>query len=102
MSLFKKLFGSSPFPNLENFFFSHFSIWRATNLDDEIITEMVLIAEKDCITHVVPLGFRMNMYEKDGKRVLDYSTMDDLGDKIDFQQIIENKKIAVNSELFKD
>ena len=89
------------FAQLEDFFFSHFSIWRSPDLDDEVISEMILIAEKDQITHIVPLGFRMNLYEKDGKRALDYSTMDDLftGDRIDFQQIIENKKIAINPEV---
>jgi len=91
------------FQHLEDFFWSHFCIWRGENdLDDEVISEMVIVAEKNQITHIVPLGFRMNMYEKDGQRLLNYSTMDDFGDEIDFQQIIEKNKIAVNSEIFKD
>lgn len=85
---------------MEDFLFSHFSIWRNSDLDDEVITEMVLIAEKDRITHIVPLGFRMNLYEKDGQRLLNYSAMDKIGDKIDFQEIMEKNKIEINSEIF--
>ena len=88
------------YPHLEDFFYQHFSTWRNTDLEDEVLSEMVLVAEKDRLTHVVPLGFRMDLFEKaDGTKVLNYSTMDDWGDKIDFQQIIENRKIGINPEV---
>ncbi len=90
------------FQLLERFFFNHFSVWRDSGLVDEVISEMVLIAEKDRVTHIVPMGFRMNLYEKDGKKILDYSTTEDLGDKIDFQQIIEKNKIAVNQDILEN
>mgnify|MGYP003575078070 CR=1 FL=1 len=85
------------FKDNEMFFWRHFSAWRNSDLPDEVITEYVLIGEKDKgIADIVLMGFRMNAYEKDGKYVLSYSVFDDgdspIGDKIDFAEIIERRK----------
>lgn len=85
------------FKDNEMFFWRHFSAWRNSDLPDEVISEYVLIGEKDKgITDIVLMGFRMNAYEKDGKYVLSYSVFDDgdspIGDKIDFAEIIERRK----------
>lgn len=85
------------FKDNEMFFWRHFSVWRDSNLPDEVISEYVLIGEKDKgITDIALMGFRMNAYEKDGKYLLNYSVFDDgdspIGDKIDFAEIIEKRK----------
>jgi hypothetical protein len=83
---------------LEDFFRLHFKAWREEDYGNEVITEMVFLADKDKVTHAVPLGFRINVYEKDGQFVLSYSTMEDIfeeGEQINFQNIMERKKILV-------
>lgn len=85
------------FEDGESFFYSHFSVWRNSELTDEVISEYVLIAEKNIgVIHIALMGFRMNMYEKEGRRLLSYSVFDDsenpIGDKIDFPAIIERRK----------
>ena len=77
------------FALLERFFYSHFTTWRDTELGGDAITEYVLLANTVLVTHIVPLGFRMNLYKKDGQKLLSYSTMDEIGDTIDFQKIME-------------
>ncbi|MDQ8005652.1 MAG: hypothetical protein REI64_12685 [Pedobacter sp.] len=81
----------------ESFFWSHFSVWRNSSLTDEVITEYVLIAEREKgVCNIVNMGFRMNMYERDGKKLLSYAVFDDendtKGDQINFQEIIERRK----------
>lgn len=87
------------FPMLENFFFFHFEAFREEDYGNELITEMVFIADANRVQYAVPLGFRMNLYEKDGQRKLTYSTMDDnFGNDdggINFQKIIERNQIPV-------
>ncbi len=83
------------FKDLELFFYKHFDTWTSSDLDDETISEYVLIGEKNKgITHIVHLGFRIRAYTKDGKYILSYSTYGDdvIGDKIDFAEIIEKRK----------
>ncbi|MGX5819497.1 hypothetical protein ACWKWU_14975 [Chitinophaga lutea] len=83
---------------LESFFRLHFDIWRDEGYGNELITEMVFVADDKKVLFAVPLGFRINIYEKDGVYKLVYSTMDDLFDEngqINFQQIIEKNKIPV-------
>ena len=85
------------FNDNENFFWSHFSVWRDSELSDEVITEYVLVGEKDKgVADIAHLGFRMNLYERDGNNILDYSVFDDgdspINDKIDFAEIIEKRK----------
>ncbi len=83
------------FKELEMFFFKHFDTWSTSDLNDEHITEYVLIGEKDKgIVNIVHMGFRLRAYTKDGEYVLSYSTVEDdvIGDKIDFQEIIEKRK----------
>ena len=83
---------------LETFFHLHFIAYREDDYGNEVITEMVFVADNNKVQYAVPLGFRINMYEKDGQRKLVYSTMDDLydeNDQINFQKIIEKKKIPV-------
>ncbi|MGE7776832.1 hypothetical protein ACQKLP_19090 [Chitinophaga sp. NPDC101104] len=83
---------------LENFFWFHFLAWREEEYGNEVITEMVFTADAEKVRYAVPLGFRMNLYEKDGQRKLTYSTMDDLFDEngqINFQWIIEKNKVPV-------
>lgn len=84
---------------LETFFHLHFIAYREDNYGNEVITEMVFVANNNKIEYAVPLGFRINMYEKAGQRKLVYSTMDDLydeNDQINFQKIIERNKIPVS------
>ena len=86
------------FAMLETFFHLHFIAWREDDYGNEPITEMVFVADAGKVQYAVPLGFRINMYEKDGQTKLVYSTMDDLFDEngqINFQQIIEKNKVAV-------
>lgn len=86
------------FALLESFFHLHFIAWREEDYGNEVITEMVFVADRNKVEYAVPLGFRMNMYEKDGQRVLSYSTMDGLVDEtgqINFQKIIERNKVPV-------
>jgi len=84
---------------LEDFFRLHFNAWKEDGYGNEVITEMVFLADKDKVTHAVPLGFRINVYEKDGQYKLTYSTMeDDLFEKVEqinFQNIMERRKIPV-------
>jgi hypothetical protein len=86
------------FPMLENFFYFHFVAFREEDYGNEVITEMVFVADTNKVEYAVPLGFRMNLYEKDGQRKLVYSTMDELFDEkgqVNFQKIIEKNKIPV-------
>lgn len=86
------------FQLLETFFHLHFQAWREEDYGNEPITEMVFIASPSQLEYAVPLGFRMNLYEKNGKRTLSYSTMDDLfdeDDRINFQNIMNRNKIPV-------
>lgn len=86
------------FSLLESFFHLHFIAWREEDYGNEVITEMVFVADKDKVQYAVPLGFRLNLYEKDGRKVLSYSTMDELFDEnnqIDFQKLIERNKVPV-------
>jgi len=85
------------FKDNESFFWKHFSIWRDSSLSDEVISEYVLVGEKGKgVTDIAHLGFRMNLYERDGQYLLSYSVFDDgdspIGDKIDFADIIEKRK----------
>jgi hypothetical protein len=83
---------------LEDFFRLHFKAWNEDEYGNEPITEMVFLADKDKVTHAVPLGFRINVYEKDGQFTLSYSTMDELFDEngqVNFQSIMERNKIPV-------
>jgi hypothetical protein len=83
---------------LENFFYFHFVAFREEDYGNEVITEMVFVADANKVEYAVPLGFRMNLYEKDGQRKLVYSTMDELFDEkgqVNFQKIIEKNKIPV-------
>lgn len=83
---------------LEEFFWQHFRIWGKDKYGDEPITEMIFLANQHKVEYAVPLGFRLNLYEKDGQQKLSYSTMDDLfhgSEQIDFQRIMERNKIAV-------
>ncbi len=85
------------FKELEMFFYKHFDTWSTSDLDDEHITEYVLIGEKDKgIVNIVHLGFRLKAYTKDGEYLLSYSTVEDdvIGNRIDFQEIIEKRKEA--------
>lgn len=85
------------FLTLEYFFHRHFIAWRE-NEYHEVITEMVFVADATKVLHAVPLGFRINLYEKDGQFKLTYSTMDDLFDEngqINFQAIMEKNKVPV-------
>jgi hypothetical protein len=85
------------FNMMENFFRYHFDAW-GHNDGTEPVTEMVFIADKNKLQYAVPLGFRINVYEKDGQFKLSYSTTDDLFDEnnqINFQAIMEKKKIPV-------
>lgn len=87
------------FNMLETFFRLHFDAWRDEEYGNELITEMVFLADESKVTYAVPLGFRINLYEKDGRFKLSYSTMDDLfdeNDQINFQKIMERNKIAVS------
>ncbi len=71
---------------------------REEDYGNEVITEMVFVADDQKVVYAVPLGFRINLYEKDGKTKLVYSTMDDLfdeNDQINFQQIIERNKLKI-------
>ncbi len=80
---------------LEMFFLKHFETWSSSSLNDEPITEYILVAEKDKgVTSIAHVGFRLNAYTKDGKYVLSYSTVGDdvIGDKVDFDRIIESRK----------
>lgn len=85
------------FVTLEFFFYRHFVDWRE-NADHEVITEMVFVADAEKVRYAVPLGFRINLYEKDGNFKLSYSSMDDLFDEngqIDFRTIMEKNKLPV-------
>ncbi|TDQ11403.1 hypothetical protein [Pedobacter metabolipauper] len=87
------------FQSLENFFRLHFLAWQEEDYGNEQISEMVFLADKNKIEYAVPLGFRINLYERDGQFKLVYSTMDDLfqeNDQIDFQKIMEKNKIPVS------
>ncbi len=58
-----------------------------------------MIGKKDKgIINIVHMGFRLRAYTKDGEYVLSYSTVEDdvIGDKIDFQEIIEKRKEVFN------
>jgi len=86
------------FPTLENFFRLHFLAWGEEDYGNEQISEMVFLADRNNIEYAVPLGFRINVYEKDGQFKLVYSTMDDLfneNDQIDFQKIMERSKMPI-------
>jgi len=88
----------STFKNHENFFLKHFDVWRDHELPDEIISEYILVGEQNRgIRYISDLGFRMNMYERNGEFLLSYSSFDDganpLGDKIDFEEILEKRKV---------
>ncbi|NML23107.1 hypothetical protein HHL16_19675 [Pseudoflavitalea sp. G-6-1-2] len=86
------------FQLLETFFHLHFIAWHEDDYGNEPITEMVFVADAGKVQYAVPLGFRINMYEKDGQRQLVYSTMDDLfaeNGQINFQKIIERNKVPV-------
>ena len=88
------------FNMLENFFRLHFAAWREDDYGNEPITEMVFLADGNRVTYAVPLGFRINVYEKDGQYKLSYSTMDELFNEdgfMDFQAIIERNKIPVSA-----
>lgn len=89
------------FEEIERFLYKHFSTWRDEELGGDPITEMVLIAENNCITHIVPLGFRMNLYKKDDRVLLSYSTMNEIisEGKIDFKKIMEDNKIIFPQEV---
>ncbi|RFS26681.1 hypothetical protein DVR12_02520 [Chitinophaga silvatica] len=83
---------------LETFFYLHFIAFREEDYGNELITEMVFVADENKLQYAVPLGFRINLYEKDGQKRLSYSTSDDLfdeNDQINFQKIIERNKIRV-------
>ncbi len=85
------------FKDHENFFLKHFNVWRDRTLPDEVISEYILVGERNkCILHIADLGFRMNMYERNGEFLLSYSVFDDrdnpLGGKTDFEEIIEKRK----------
>lgn len=83
---------------LETFFYLHFVAFREESYGNELITEMVFVADANQLQYAVPLGFRINLYEKDGRKKLTYSTSDDLfdeNDQINFQKIIERNKIPV-------
>ncbi len=85
------------FKDLELFFYKHFDTWSTTDLNDETITEYVLIAEKGKgVTDIVHMGFRIRVYTKDGKYLMNYSTYGDdvISDKIDFAEVIEKRKEA--------
>ncbi|WP_214071287.1 DUF1444 family protein [Mucilaginibacter sp. dw_454] len=87
------------FELLETFFRLHFIAWREEDYGNEPITEMVFIADKNKVRYAVPLGFRINIYEKDGQKVLNYVTAGELfdeNDQINFQKIMEKNKIPVS------
>lgn len=87
------------FLTLEAFFHLHFIAFREEDYGNEVITEMVFVANRDKLQYAAPLGFRINMYEKDGQRKLVYSTMDELfdeNDQINFQKIIEKNKVPIS------
>ncbi len=82
---------------LEYYFHRHFIAWRENTYHEEI-TEMVFVADAGRVRFAVPLGFRINLYEKDGQFKLSYSSMDELFDEngqINFQQIMEKNKLPV-------
>ena len=84
---------------LESFLYIHFCTWAEESSGNEAITEMIFVAGADKVQYAVPLGFRMNLYEKDGQRKLVYSSMGDLfdeNDQINFQSIIERRKIPIS------
>jgi hypothetical protein len=86
------------FQMLETFFQLHFIAYREEDYGNEVITEMVFVADDKKVEYAIPLGFRINLYEKDGKTKLVFSTMDDLfdeNDQINFQQIIEKNKLKI-------
>jgi hypothetical protein len=86
------------FQMLETFFQLHFIAYREEDYGNEVITEMVFVADDKKVGYAVPLGFRINLYEKDGNTKLVYSTMDDLfdeNDQINFQKIIEKNKLKI-------
>lgn len=83
---------------LEEFFWLHFRAWGNEEYGNEPITEMIFLANQHKVEYAVPLGFQLNLYEKDGQQVLSHATIDDLfhgSEQIDFQQIMERNKIAV-------
>ncbi len=83
------------FHDLEKFFYKHFDTWSADQLDNEEITEYVLVAEKDKgVTAIAHMGFRIKAYQKGDNFLLSYSANADgvIGDRIDFAEIIEKRK----------
>lgn len=85
------------FKDNESFFWSHFQVWRDSELSDEVLTEYILVGEKNKgILNIAHLGFRMNMYEKEGQYLLSYSVYDDgdnhFGENTNFSEIIERRK----------
>lgn len=84
---------------LEAFFYLHFVAYREEDYGNEVITDMVFVADKEKVRFAVPLGFSINVVEKDGETQLVYATMDQIFDEnhqINFQQIIEKKKVPVS------
>ncbi len=82
---------------LEEFFYSHFSVWHDTKLQDEVISESILVGEKNKGTQYISImGFRMTLYENKGQKKLDYMFYDDQDEaipkKIDFREIFEKRK----------
>jgi hypothetical protein len=86
------------FQTLESFFYLHFVAFREEDYGNEVITEMVFVADEKKVGYAAPLGFRINVYEKGDQTKLVYSTMDDLFDEhnqINFQKIIEKNKLKI-------
>jgi len=86
------------FQTLEDFFRLHFVAWEEEDYGNEQISDMVFIADREHVEYAVPLGFRINLYERDGQFNLVYSTLDELfneNGQIDFQSIMERNKIPV-------
>ncbi|QQQ29174.1 hypothetical protein [Chryseobacterium indoltheticum] len=66
-------------------------------LPDEAISEYILIGEKNKgVMYIADLGFRMNLFNKDGQYLLSYSVFDSedslVEDKKDFEEIMEKRK----------
>jgi hypothetical protein len=83
---------------LESFFQAHFRAWGEEEYGNELITEMVFLANAEQVQYAIPLGFRLTTMERDGQQHLLYTTMEDsllAGGRINFQQIMETHKIPV-------
>lgn len=85
------------FTDHEKFFLNHFNVWKDSALPDEAISEYILIGEKNKgVMCIADLGFRMNLFNKDGQYLLSYSVFDSedslVEDKKDFEEIMEKRR----------